>query len=742
MKRSNRYVLRLSELSESDRERAGGKALALGKLARAGLPCPSGFCITTKAYDDYLDLTGLRQRLMLLLERKPFNEMRWEELWDLGLRVRSMFLGTPLPDELAMPCIKSLESSFASMSASVRSSAPVEDSASASFAGLHDSFLNIQGTTEIIDHVRLVWASLWSDRALLYRQELHLDPAFSAMAVIVQEFVAGEISGVAFSRSPGQEGLAVIEAVWGLNQGLVDGDVEPDRVLLDRKTGKVVERHEAVRENACRPRTGGVTIVPLSLEEREKTPLPDSVAKKVLSMLVQAEGLFGAPQDLEWTIRGDAIHALQARPITTSTSPDQGGERAWYLSLHRSLSSLKELRQVIEAELLPEMTGDASRAEALDLLALDDGALAKSIRERQHLLDHWEGRYREACIPMAHGIRLFGQVYNDRLRPEDPFAFLEMLAGDEGIVAVNRNDALLELAAMLRDEPHLAAKVREGTEPRPGSRFAHSLANFHERFGDFSWVMGEKKDGLGGMMGLLLEMAVSPSDRAHSRQSPDDASFLDSFSADEQTFARELLEIARVSYRLRDNDNMALGKLKKVLFDACEEASQRLEKRESSELAHAVSAIQERVSTSQKPTVGKNKRNPPSGVREQARQLVGQPAGPGLARGTARVITQASELASFRSGEILVCDAVDPNMTFIVPLASGIVERRGGMLIHGAIIAREYGLSCVTGVPGATDLIRTGDSLTVDGFLGIVTVSKGSGQRKRRQRTGKSHQPG
>ena len=108
--------------------------------------------------------------------------------------------------------------------------------------------------------------------------------------------------------------------------------------------------------------------------------------------------------------------------------------------------------------------------------------------------------------------------------------------------------------------------------------------------------------------------------------------------------------------------------------------------------------------------------------RLKARQIVGQPAGPGLARGPARVILSPSDLFHFKTGEILVCDAVDPNMTFVVPLAAAIVERRGGMLIHGSIIAREYGIPCVTGVPNAATLIHTGDTITVDGYLGIVTV--------------------
>src|SRR5512136_954219 len=90
----------------------------------------------------------------------------------------------------------------------------------------------------------------------------------------------------------------------------------------------------------------------------------------------------------------------------------------------------------------------------------------------------------------------------------------------------------------------------------------------------------------------------------------------------------------------------------------------------------------------------------------------------------ARVILRAEDLFAFHPGEILVCDAIEPNMTFVVPLAAGIVERRGGMLIHGAIIAREYGIPCVTGIPEAVELIETGDILTVDGYQGIVIIEK------------------
>jgi pyruvate,water dikinase len=111
-------------------------------------------------------------------------------------------------------------------------------------------------------------------------------------------------------------------------------------------------------------------------------------------------------------------------------------------------------------------------------------------------------------------------------------------------------------------------------------------------------------------------------------------------------------------------------------------------------------------------------------VSESPRQLVGQPAAQGLATGRARRVRDTRDLGRFRAGEVLVCDAIQPTMTHLVPLACAIVERRGGMLIHGAIIARELGIPCVNGIANAVELLEDGEILTVDGYLGIVTVGE------------------
>ncbi|MDT8441551.1 MAG: PEP/pyruvate-binding domain-containing protein, partial [Desulfuromonadales bacterium] len=646
------------------------------------------------------------------------------ELWDLALRVRNLFLTTPLPEGLIRDLTPHLEARFAGQPVMVRSSAPAEDAAGTSFAGLHDSFGNVHGLSSIFDRVRLVWASLWSDRALLYRRELGLDPATSAMAVIIQEMVASECSGVAFSHCPGREDLAVIEAVWGLNQGLVDGDIEPDRLLLDRRTGSVIEQFHPARERACRPAGDGTVLTPLPAELRHAPPLDAKRLDAVWQLLRGVEQLFGGPRDLEWTFAQGTLYVLQARPITAGQQTAES-ERAWYLSLHRSFNSLKELRRLIEEDWLPTQAARAEELAAVDLGALSDDELATAIEERRAALAAAEASYRELCIPMAHGIRLFGEVYNDRLRPADPFAFLDLLAADTSLLAVERNQAMAELARALNSDPQQLAQLRRGQLPDPHSPFACRFADFTERFGDLAWTFGDDKADGFGLFALLAQLAAAaPAPVRSCRPTDAGQSFLAAFAVEEQAHARELLELGRASYRLRDNDNLVIGQLTACLQAARNEALGRLAARPQSELAGLTGRENARVANRMTPAVGGASSWSVAGMRLEARQLVGQPAGAGLGRGRARVIGRPADLASFQHGEILVCDAIDPNMTFVVPLAAGIVERRGGMLIHGAIIAREYGLPCVTGVPEATLLIETGDLITVDGFLGQVTVTK------------------
>jgi pyruvate,water dikinase len=205
------------------------------------------------------------------------------------------------------------------------------------------------------------------------------------------------------------------------------------------------------------------------------------------------------------------------------------------------------------------------------------------------------------------------------------------------------------------------------------------------------------------------------------------AGFLSRFKGPRAEFAEDLLDLARASYRWRDDDNIYLARIEAETARAVDAGRRRIDSRRVMDAAmlepeEVFMALRDK---DYRPEKGRAKG--PATVEElksalRPRQLTGLPAGPGIGTGPARVIVTDDDLYSFKSGEVLVCDAIEPEMTLVVPLAAGIVERRGGMLIHGAIVAREYGIPCVTGVPRAAQLIKPGDRVTVDGHLGIVII--------------------
>lgn len=711
------YVLNLVDIRPQDRRLVGGKGYSLAIMAQQGIRVPPTLVVTTRAYERFVSLTGLRGRILLELNRKNFKDLRWEEMWDASLRLRHLFLNTAMPEDLAASLGSSLAPHLPERCV-VRSSAPGEDSRQTSFAGLHASFVNVVGLDSVLDHIKLVWASLWSDGALLYRRELGLDVKKSAMAVIIQEMVAGEKSGVAFGENPQDASQVVVEAVYGLNQGLVDGTVEPDRWLLDRETGAVLTYLAARKGEVMQPGTEGVRLVGLPPEQLQAPSLTEAEVAQVFRLVRQGEELFGVPQDMEWTFASGHLVALQSRPITTAARGQDGDQRPWYLSLRRSLGNLKTLRQKVEEELLPAMDRGADRLAALPLAELSDVSLEEEIVLRSNIYQQWKKVYWDDFIPLAHGIRLFGMVYNDAMKPADPYEFLNLL-GAAGMLSVKRNRLLMEMAARVKEQPELLEEVRLGAVRNQG--LLPSWQAFLREFGDLACGTSTCTLEPEALANLIREMAARPI-QAERFTSEDVESlqeqFLSHFTGPKRAEMAEYLDLARASYRLRDDDNLYLGRFKAQFFKALEEYRRRKGTRRElpPEAQTLIAELEEKPTSGGVGPAWKGFSHP------KARQMVGQPASPGLAHGPARVVLEATELFHLKAGDILVCDAVDPSMTFVVPLAAGIVERRGGMLIHGSIIAREYGIPCVTGVPQATSLIHPGDPVTVDGYLGIVII--------------------
>lgn len=722
-----KLIYHLSQIKRSDQKLVGGKASALAIMAIENLPVPKTICISTNAYNVFMDETGLRAQVLMEYHRKPFDQMRWEEMWDCSLRIQNMFAKTPIPSTLVAPLSEEIANFFDKRAVAVRSSAVGEDSASASFAGLHESYLNVRGTKEVLEHIKLVWASTWSDAAILYRKEIGLNVEKSSMAVVIQELVQGQESGVIFGLSPIDHSKAVIEAVYGLNQGLVDGTVEPDRWMIDRDSGRIVSHTPACRAKAIVPASRGVKIINLTAEKRNKPPLTRHKVKQLFILEKRLAKLFGSDQDVEWTYDNSRLRLLQSRPITAIAKNEKTDDRKWYLSLRRSFDNLVSLRTNIENEIIPAMVSEAESLERIDLKRMTDEELATEISRRSDICEKWKKQYWDFCIPFAHGVRLFGTVYNRTVKPEDPYEFLELLVGTT-FKSVKRNEKLQRFANKLKEDKSLRELVQSGKLPE-GSKFAKEVAALAE--GLFTPLLGMMSQSQlqARMLELLIEMAergLVKKVKKGSVKSSLEKRFLASMPKKDQTFALQLIDLARTSYRLRDDDNIYLGQIEKQLLDAVQEALDRSASLSKMplDISRADEVVKCLKDPNYRPEIRKSK---PVEVRDKQimpRQLLGQPAGAGLATGRARVIRKAEDLFTFKKGEVLVCDAIDPNMTFVIPLASAIVERRGGMLIHGAIIAREYGLPCVTGVPDVDKIISTGYDIIVDGYLGIVTISR------------------
>jgi pyruvate,water dikinase len=779
---TEKWIIPIKEIRGNKEKMCGGKASVLGTLRRKGLAVPSGVCVCTAAYNTYLDLTGLRGRVLLELNRKPFEEMRWEELWDLSEKIKHMFSLTPFPQEMEHELEAKISSYFGEKAVAVRSSAPGEDSAKTSFAGVHASYVNLHGVLDILHHIRLVWASLWSDTALLYRKEMGLEIFSSAMAVLIQEIVEGRVSGVAFGRSPDDESESVIEAVYGLNKGLVDGTVEPDRWIVSRQTARIKTHFSVERKKAFFTSEEGTELRILPEYLQKKPPLSSEEVLKVFELARRIEDLFGTPQDIEWTFRGTTLYILQARPITTlpgegnDEQDEQDEQRRWYLSLRRSFENLKELRKAIEEKYIPEMQSEARELKKEKLKGLTNSTLAEKIEERAEIYQKWHGIYWNYFIPFAHGARLFGKIYNETVNPYDPYEFTALLSGTE-MISLERNRKLEKMANKLRKDPSLLkalkaldnesdtilekehelereneAEVEVEFKNMPGNkpviesgiefvreneaRLKKELDSFISKYGG---SYSESLEARKGLYRLLLKMASSsrPAGKKNSGQIEClKEKFLSRFNEKNKLFAVELLELGRASYRLRDDDNIYLGKIEAELKRAILEGRRRLMERDGEKIRlleieafYTPEYREELVKTLRNPACSpkwKKLSKKPEHFREKVkpRQLLGNPSGKGVSEGYARVIVKEADLFEVKAGEILVCDAVDPNMTFVIPLCLAIIERRGGLLIHGAIIAREYGIPCVTGVPDATHIIKNGDYLSVDGFLGIITVLK------------------
>jgi len=312
-------TLRFEEISAVDLPRVGGKGANLGELARAGFPVPPGFCITTAAFDAFLlgckTLPALFDRLDAL-DGKDATAAR-----EIAEATRAALGEAPMPPAVSEAILSAWKQASGSAGTwAVRSSATAEDLPDASFAGQQDTYLNVRGPEALLDAVRRCWASLFTDRAVLYRARSHFGHREVKLSVVVQRMVLPEVSGILFTADPvsGNRGTMSIEAGFGLGEALVGGLINADLYRVDKATGEVLEARVGDKALAIRPRPEGGTFEE-TLPETQRTArsLEDAAVKELLAVGTRIEQHFGQPQDIEWCIEVGRLFVVQARPITS-----------------------------------------------------------------------------------------------------------------------------------------------------------------------------------------------------------------------------------------------------------------------------------------------------------------------------------------------------------------------------------------------------------------------------------------
>jgi len=333
---NERYIRWFSSLGKGDVKDVGGKAANLGEMYNIGMPVPQGFAILATAYAYFLENTRLKDKVYAMLDEIDIENTK--QLDEVTGKIRKMISEAEMPDDLRNEIIDAymnlsvdrnmLEKATANVLAilktsdpmfvAVRSSATAEDSAEASFAGQQETFLNIKGRENVIQSVKDCWASLFTSRSVYYRIKKGFKHESVLIAVVVQEMINSDKSGVIFSKDPVEHtDNIVIEAVFGLGEGIVSGRIEPDHYVVSRDlkilSKKIAEKNVAI----VRDSSGKTSIVKLTEEKSKQQVLNEYEIKRYADYAMKLEEHYKLPQDIEFAISSNELFIVQTRPITT-----------------------------------------------------------------------------------------------------------------------------------------------------------------------------------------------------------------------------------------------------------------------------------------------------------------------------------------------------------------------------------------------------------------------------------------
>ena len=312
----------LAEIDSSMRPLVGGKGANLGQLLKAGFLVPNGFVVTTTTFRQVMEfnnmssfLNGMHQKL------DPVNHTSFERE---AQATRDLISGAQIPNDL-LSLLQTAFDSLGSPLVAVRSSATMEDSSTASFAGQQDTYLNIQNHEEFIRALLNCWASLYEPRSIAYRFEKGLQELSIEMGVVVQTMINPDISGVVFTLDPitGNTETLTVEAIYGLGEPLVSGEITPDLYIIEKASGKIFQQIVSeqiwmLKANDTGNVAEGKSVqLPVTPSDQGLPKLNQAQISELTQTAISIHNYYGRPQDIEWAICDNVLYILQTRPITT-----------------------------------------------------------------------------------------------------------------------------------------------------------------------------------------------------------------------------------------------------------------------------------------------------------------------------------------------------------------------------------------------------------------------------------------
>ncbi|MBP5203735.1 MAG: phosphoenolpyruvate synthase, partial [Candidatus Methanomethylophilaceae archaeon] len=317
----DKKIVDVNELHVEDVPFVGGKGANLGELTNAGFPVPEAFVLTTVAYDYFIDSSKIFDAINKELD--AIDRDSDDSLAKASEKIRGLFEEYEIPKDLKNEIVSKYKLLFPSGKkgfVAVRSSATAEDLPDASFAGQQETYLNVKDEADLFDKIRKCWSSLFTARAIAYREKQGYSHSEVKLAVVVQRMVNSEFSGIMFTKNPNNGADEIIvEAGYGLGEAIVGGEVTPDTYVVDKQKISVTKKIVSSQSwKYVRGPKGGVKKQNVPKSKVESQKIPDARIQEIAGIGRQIEIHYDKPMDMEWCVEDDKVYIVQARPITVT----------------------------------------------------------------------------------------------------------------------------------------------------------------------------------------------------------------------------------------------------------------------------------------------------------------------------------------------------------------------------------------------------------------------------------------